>query len=94
MSSIIEQKALADFQADRDRMEFLMEQRKEQKWVLERVVASDNNHKEGAFVKSMGGSFFFMNKSQVEKVVKTEMKKDEKELKEICARVEKITGRN
>lgn len=84
--AIVEQKAFAEIQADRERLEVLAKKRVDLKMVLDKVLTHD-----GVWMASTNASFFLFGSMQSSEYVMRQLDEIEDELKGLCHKLKGLT---
>ena len=85
--AIAEQKAFAEIQVDRERLEVLAKKRVDLKMVLDEVLKHD-----GVWVASTNASFFHFGSMQSSEYVVRQLDEIEDELKGLCHKLKGLTS--
>lgn len=86
--AIAQQRAIAEIQHDRDRLEVLAAKRRDLKVALEEV----SENADGAWVASANASFFRFGKDSSKQWIQGQLGDIEDELKELCIKLNGITA--
>ena len=84
--AIAEQKAFAEIEADRERLEVLAEKRVDLKMVLDEVLKHDR-----VWMESTNASFFLFGSMQSSEYVMRQLDEIEDELKGLCHKLKGLT---
>ena len=84
--AIAKQKAFAEIQADRERLDILARKRLDLKMVLEEVSNND-----GVWIASTNASFFRFGNTQSSELIMKQLDEIEDELKRLCQKLKKLT---